>query len=348
MRKASGKAEYRRIAAELELAIRCGEYVDKLDHIQILADRFNVAKQTMTNALQLLRSYNIIEHHGRAGIHILRENLPGGVIAIIGKWSDEYFQENYDFIQPLIAEFEKSGYHFVVMRVFSSSMEFLNQLELSNFAGLIFNARSITETLAQRLADRKIPFVSISRLPLYPDMDYVNFDTEKSITQLASDLKAAGYRKIALLFPSQTEGYNQLLHKMWKKIKRQLALEILSCDKICHQDDLSWEDNAVNYLKKLAAMPEKPEVLIHYGSYSTQRQELYKQAVPDYPCCMRIVHVASTLNEEFAPNNVVFANAKKTELLKSAFTLLLERMRSPEAPIVHRLIPYNIEYLQKI
>ena len=348
MRKASGKAEYRRIAAELELAIRCGEYVDKLDHIQILADRFNVAKQTMTNALQLLRSYNIIEHHGRAGIHILRENLPGGVIAIIGRWRDEHTQEYYDFVQPVINEFEKSGYHFVMIRVLSSSMEFLNQLELSNFAGLIFNTRAITETLAQKLTDRKIPFVSISRLPLYPDMDYVNFDTETAVMQLASDLKAAGYRKIALLFPSQTEGYNQLLYKMWKKIKRQLALEILSCDKIRHQDDLSWEDNAVNYLKKLAAMPEKPEVLIHYGSYSSQRLEIYKQAVPDYPMNMRIVHVASPPGEQFDPNNVVLANVRKYELLRSAFTLLLERMRSPDAPKIHRLIPYNIEYLQKI
>ena len=348
MRKASGKAEYRRIAAELELAIRCGEYVDKLDHIQILADRFNVAKQTMTNALQLLRACNIIEHHGRCGMHILRENLPGGVIAIIGRWRDEHTQEYYDFVQPVINEFEKSGYQFVMIRALSSSMEFLNQLELSNFAGLIFNTRSITETLAQKLTDRKIPFVSISRLPLYPDMDYVNFDTEKSITQLASDLKAAGYRKIALLFPSQTEGYNQLLYKMWKKIKRQLALEILSCDKIRHQDDLSWEDNAVNYLKKLAAMPEKPEVLIHYGSYSSQRLEIYKQAVPDYPMNMRIVHVASPPGEQFDPNNVVLANVRKYELLRSAFTLLLERMRSPDAPKIHRLIPYNIEYLQKI
>ena len=33
MRKASGKAEYRRIAAELEIAIRRGEYLDKLDNI---------------------------------------------------------------------------------------------------------------------------------------------------------------------------------------------------------------------------------------------------------------------------------------------------------------------------
>lgn len=348
MRKASGKAEYRRIAAELELAIRHAEYGDKLDNIQILANRFDVAKQTMTNALQLLRSCNILEHHGRSGMRILRENLPSGVIAIIGRWDNEHLQENYDYMQPVIAEFEKSGYHFVVMRVLSTSMDFLNQLELSNFAGLIFTKHALTETMAQKLADRKTPFVSITRLPLYPDIDYVNFDTESAVRTLASDLKNAGYRKIALLFPSQTEGYNQLLYKMWKKIKRQLALEILSCDKIRHQDDLSWEDNAVNYLKKLAAMPEKPEVLIHYGSYSSQRLEIYKQAVPDYPMNMRIVHVASPPGEQFDPNNVVLANVRKYELLRSAFTLLLERMRSPDAPKIHRLIPYNIEYLQKI
>lgn len=348
MRKSSGKAEYRRIAAELEQAIRLGEYTDKLDNIQILAQRFNVAKQTMTNALQLLRSHNIIEHHGRAGMQILRQNLKSGVIAIIGRWNDEHFQENYNNMQPLIAEFEQSGYHFVVMRVLSSSMEFLNQLELSNFAGLIFTGNAITETLAEKLSERQIPFVSTSRLPFYSDMDYINFDTEKAVTQLASDLKNAGYRKIALLFISQTEGYNQLLNKMWKKIKRKLDLEILSCDRICHQDDLDWCGNAVKYLRHIAAMPEKPEVMIHYGGYNQQRIDMYKEAVPGYPISMRIMHVGSQKSGQFTPGNIVFANASTTDLMRGAFTLLLERMRSPEAPKVHRLIPYKIEYLQSI
>ena len=348
MRKASGKAEYRRIAAELELAIRHAEYGDKLDNIQILADRFDVAKQTMTNALQLLRSCNILEHHGRSGMRILRENLPSGVIAIIGRWDNEHLQENYDYMQPVIAEFEKSGYHFVVMRVLSTSMDFLNQLELSNFAGLIFTKHALTETMAQKLADRKTPFVSITRLPLYPDIDYVNFDTESAVRTLASDLKNAGYRKIALLFASQTEGYNQLLRKMWKKIKRELDLELLSCDRICHKDELTWEENAVNYFRHLSGMEEKPEALIHYGSYAQERIKLYKSVMPDYPANMRIVHVADGVSNQFEPANAVFENAHNSDLLYAAFNLLLERMRSPDAPPVHRLIPYEIKYLQNI
>ena len=348
MRKASGKAEYRRIAAELEMAIRRSEYQDKLDNIQILAERFDVAKQTMTNALQLLRSCNILEHHGRAGMQILRKNLPTGVIAIIGRWTDEHFQENYDSMQPVIAEIEKCGFNIVLMRILSSSMEFLSQLELSNFAGLIFTRHALTETVAEKLSARKTPFVSISRLPLYPDMDYVNFDTDTAVKVLARDLKNAGYRKIALLFPSSSEGYNQLLRKMWKKIKRELDLEILSCDRLCHKDELKWEENAANYFKHIDRMPEKPEVLIHYGSYTPERIKVYKSIMPDYPANMRIVHVASGEDQQLEPRNVVFKNASAAVLLHEAFNLLLEKMRSPEAPPVHRLIPYNIEYLQNI
>ena len=93
-------------------------------------------------------------------------------------------------------------------------MDLLNKLELSNFAGLIFTRNALTETMAQKLTDRKTPLVSTTRLPLYPDIEYVNFDTESAGKKLAADLKNAGYRKIALLFPSQTEGYNQLMMKI--------------------------------------------------------------------------------------------------------------------------------------
>ena len=348
MRKASGKAEYRRIAAELEIAIRRREYLDKLDNIQVLAERFDVAKQTMTNALQLLRSYNIIEHHGRSGMHILRKNLPTGAIAVIGRWDEEHFQENYNHMLPVLSEMEQCGYHIVMMRVHSTSIEFLNQLELSNFSGLIFTRHALTETLAEKLSARKTPFVSTTRLPLYPDIDYVNFDTDTAVKDLAGDLKQAGYRKIALLFSSRTEGYNQLLRKMWKKIKRELDLEILSCDRICHKDDLTWEENAANFFKLIARMPEKPEALIHYGSYTAERIDTYKSIIPDYPAKMRIVHVANNVDQVCAPEDVVFKNAREAVLLRSAFNILLERMRSPEAPPVHRLIPYKIEYLQNI
>lgn len=348
MRKSSGKAEFRRIAAELELAIRKGEYPERLDNIQQLMNRFDVAKQTISNALQLLRCHGIIEQHGRSGMIVDHSKLTNGVVGIIGTWEDDQkYQENYIYMQPAIVEMEKSGYSFVLLRTFSASADFLNKLELSGFAGFIFTGLALTETIAERLLKLKKPFVSTNRLPFFPDIDYVNFDTEKAVFQLASDLKDSGWKKIALLFVSNTDGYNQLLMKMWKKIKRELGLEILSCDRICHRDDLSWGENAVNYLRHIAAMPEKPEVMIHYGGYYSERIKSYKQAVPEYPLNMRIVHVAGAMEEHFNPDHIIFKNANSTELLQESFKILMERMRSPEAPKIHRLIPYNIEYLQK-
>lgn len=351
MSKASGKAEFRRIAAELELSIRRGEYPERLDNIRQLMKRFGVAKQTMTNALRLLRQHEFITSHGRSGLRINYDKLNSGVVAIIGRWDDAHYHENCAVMQPLIEDMEKSGFNFVLLRLFSGSMDFLSKLELSNFVGLIFTGYALTENLAAQLTARGIPFVSTTRMPLYPEMDYVNFDTESALNQLAGDLARAGYRRIGLLFPAcGSEGYNQVIMKMWKKIKRRLNLDFLSCDRFRHRDDLSWEQNAVNYVKHLAAMPEKPEVLIHYGDYSVHRQQLYKQAAGDYPFGMRLVYVEYEDNSTgvYDPNDIIFANAPSQQLLLPAFTLLVERMRSPEAAFVHRLIPYNINYIQNI
>ena len=347
MRKASGKAEFRRIAAELELEIRQGLYPERLPNLRELQERFDAAKQTLTNALSLLRAGGLAESHGRSGMKPCCDRQSAGVIGLLWQWDDEKFQENYTRVKPFFDHMERCGFQVVLLRACSSAMAFLNNAVLPHFVGLILHGNVVTENLAVGLAARRIPFVSTSRLPLYAKIDYVNFDTDRAVETLTADLMRAGYRRIALLFASGIEGYNQLLYKMWRRIKKKLDLEILSCDKILHRDDWSWTKNAECLLTHIAAMPEKPEVLIHYGGYYEERVACYRRAADGYPFGMRLVYPAT--REKLcraAPDDIVFESADSQVLLERAFPILVERMRTPDAPPIHRLVPYPIQYLQ--
>lgn len=347
MRKASGKAEFRRIAAELELEIRQGFYPERLPNLQELQERFDAAKQTLTNALSLLRAEGLVESHGRSGMKPCCGRQAAGVIGLLWPLDDENFQENYNRIKPFFDHMERCGFQVVLLRACSSAMAFLNNAVLPHFVGLILHGNVVTENLAVGLAERRIPFVSTSRLPLYAKIDYVNFDTDRAVEDLTAGLMRAGYRRIALLFSSRIEGYNQLLYKMWRRIKKKLGLEILSCDKILHRDDWSWEKNAECLLTHIAAMPEKPEVLLHYGDYCEERLAAYRRAAEDYPCGMRLVYPGSREKlRRAASDDIVFEGADSQVLLEKAFPILVERMRTPDAPPIHRLVPYPIKYLQ--
>lgn len=60
MGKASGKAEFRTIAAKLEMGIRQKVFSDRLPNIRTLQEQFDVSKQTMTRALALLQKSGIV------------------------------------------------------------------------------------------------------------------------------------------------------------------------------------------------------------------------------------------------------------------------------------------------
>ena len=105
------------------------------------------------------------------------------------------------------------------------------------------------------------------------------------------------------------------------------------------------EDECIPVVEKVSGLKFNEDF---FAGYSPERINLYKSIVPDYPAKMRIVHVADNRQQQLEKGNVVFANARNSDLLRAAFKLLLERMRSPEAPPVHRLIPYEIKYLQNI
>ena len=345
MKVASGKAEYRRSAAAMEIVIRCGVWQERLPNIQTLMKIYNIAKQPVTRALKVLQDNKIITFKGRSGMLINQAALTGGTIGlIVGNTHSEDIFQSVKGCWNLIL---KCGFQPVMVQGCNFSDSQFWQNICGQFDGLIFEPGMLPkEPVLNSLREKNIPFVATQILPFYPELDYVNFDTENAVRTLTGDLCRAGYKRIALHLSGYSDGYNDKLKTMWLKIKKQLGLELLSCDRVRYHDGWKWDKNAAIFLKSLQKMSEKPEVLIHYGQLSNELRELYKAHCPGYPWNIKIVSMKDKWHDcGFFPDETVFRSADVSCLLTAAFPVLLEKMRNPPACPIHRLIPYNIEYI---
>ena len=111
-------------------------------------------------------------------------------------------------------------------------------------------------------------------------------------------------------------------------------------------DGWDWNKNAMIFLESLQKMHPKPEVLIHYGRLPDELRKRYQEFLPNYPWDMKLVSTEDRWgNPKLFPGEIVIRSARTSRLLLAAFPMLLERMRNPQARPIHRLIPYDIEYI---
>ena len=99
MGKASGKAEFRTIAAKLEMGIRQNIYSDRLPNIHFLMEHFGVSKQTMTRALELLQRSGIVTFKGRSGMIIDCSMLKKRKIALVAAWTDGRKKQEMQYLK---------------------------------------------------------------------------------------------------------------------------------------------------------------------------------------------------------------------------------------------------------
>lgn len=345
MKKASGKAEYRRIAAAMEIVIRCGIWQERLPNIQTLMKIYNVAKHPVTRALKVLQDAEIITFKGRSGMLINQAALTGGTIGLIVH--STVSEDVAVAIRNCWKLILKCGFQPVMVQGCNFSNSQFWQNICRQFDGLIFEPGMLPkEPVLNSLRKKNIPFVATQILPFYPDLDYVNFDTEKAVKTLTADLCRAGYKRIALHLSGSSDGYNDKLKFMWLKIKKEFGLEILPCDRVCFHDGWNWDKNAAIFIDRLQKMSEKPEIMIHYGALSNELRELYKSQFPEYPWNIKLVITQDKWRQcDFMPDEIIVRPADVSCLLTAAFPVLLEKMRNPDAKPIHRLISYNIEYI---
>ena len=347
MSKASGKAEFRTIAAKLEMGIRQKVFSDRLPNIRTLQEQFDVSKQTMTRALALLQKSGIVKFKGRTGMVIDRSALKKRKIALVAAWTDGRKKDLLSVTTAFIDTLNDMGFHVELIRGDNQQHNFFPEHVLSDFDAVILRSYLRHESAVKRFYDANIPFVCAAPLPWAPEVDSVEYDTVMAISQVAADLKKWGFKKIALLYSGNASGSTDQIYKEWHKIKKRLFLPRLSCDKVLFTDGDQWEKNAVLLLEHIKNMKEVPEVLIHFGGKFDQRMEYYRQYVPDYPFGMKVVYQESLWERcSISPEDIIIKGNMRISILTEAFCILLERLLDPAAPPIHRKVPLPVEYVQ--
>lgn len=347
MGKASGKAEFRTIAAQLEMGIRRNIYSDRLPNIQSLMAHFDVSKQTMTRALGLLQKSGVLQFKGRSGMMIDRTKLKVKKIALVAAWTDGRKNDLLSDITPFLKDLDTMGFQVELIRGDNQQHNFFPEHVLTGFDGVILRSRVRHESALKKLSAAKIPFVSADSIPWEPEIDSTEYDSLSAITQIASDLKNRGFTRIALLYSSGIPGANDRISTFWRKIKKSLALPLLSCDRVHFMAGWEWEKNAILLFEHIQKMKERPEILIHYGGKFDQRIKSYLQNTPEYPFGMKVLYQESLWEHcSIAPEDILIKSPVRRTLLTEAFSILLERFLDPLAPPVHRKITFPVEYLQ--
>ena len=347
MGKASGKAEFRTIAAQLEMGIRRNFYTDRLPNIQSLMAHFDVSKQTMTRALALLQKNGILQFKGRSGMVIDRAQLKMKKIALVAAWTDGRKNDLLSVIGPFLKDLDTMGFQAELIRGDNQQHNFFPEHVLKGFDGVILRSRVRHESALKKLSAAKLPCVSADSNPWVPEIDSAEYDALSAINQIASDLKSRGFRRIALLYSSSAPGGNDQIFTAWRKIKKSLELPRLSCDRVHFTDGWEWEKNANLLFKHIQNMKERPEILIHYGGKFDQRIQSYLQNTPEYPFGMKVLYQESLWENCFiSPEDILIRSYDRSVLITEAFSILLERFLDPQAPPIHRKIPFPVEYLQ--
>ena len=347
MGKASGKAEFRTIAAKLEMGIRQNIYSDRLPNIHFLMEHFGVSKQTMTRALELLQRSGIVTFKGRSGMIIDRSMLKKRKIALVAAWTDGRKKDLLSVINPFAVLLDSMGFQVELIRGDSQQHNFLPEHVLKGYDAFILRSYVKQESAVKKLISAKIPFVSASPIRWAPEVDTVEYDTTMAITQIATDLKRWGFKRIALLFSSSSAGTTDEILTTWRRIKKSLDLPRLSCDRVHFTDGWSWEKNANLLFEHIKNMKERPEVLIHYGGKFDSRIEYYTANTPGYPFGMKVVYQESLWEKcSIVPDDIIIRSPNRSFLLTEAFSILLERLLDPQAPPIRRKVISPVAYLQ--
>ena len=314
------------IAAEIERMIRRGIYDEKLPPVTALQQEFNTAKQTITEAVKILASRNIVKTESkRGGVRILRENLQGGTILIVSR-SD---------CRPLLAKLAKEirADGLKPQYLTLSKSLFVSKELPENLRGVLFINSALTVEWAECLIRKKIPLVSCNQLFSSPRVDMFDFDLEHDLNWLIQSQIARGYRHISLFYSGFLEGFNDFLWRIFRKIKRRYGLPCESYDDI----PVQWSENPYNKLKytfsQMQRKKQYPEVMISFFDVRNFLSEAIETSGIELPENFRLVMMRSfskPMEKTVAGVSTFYMKTPMSPLWTAGYNRLRELMFSPE------------------
>ncbi len=341
-------SRYPALAAELEKRIQRGEYRGHLPTVRALAAEFGTTRQTVSMALRPLQRRGLVVSEGRRGLRIVPQKSRGGLIGVVATGGLGQLA-NDQFLKRLQQQLRADGYESLL--VASSNWQgptkicrFLGEY----FTGLIFTNSALTFEIAEYLDNRKIPFVSCNRLPVYPHLNYVENNWRGAIRQLAVDFAASGRRRLGLFFHGRLEGYNRLIRKEWHGIKAELGLAPLPCDDIELRYDDTTEASLEYFLRRLRGLRVDLDALLMWNGMTAGAVELLTRN-PETRLPETTVLAGVSVPGVSYPSNVCIYEDPHSygQVVFAAYDALRELLVAPVRRRIHRILDFPIAYVHQ-
>ena len=299
-----------------------------------LAAEFNIAIQTMFNAVQLLVQKELLIPCGSGGMLIDCSKLPCGLVAIAVYDSMLAHSSSFD---NLTQQINDDGFTPVFLGIPRKQPPFMaKRLFKADLAGVIFLYSAINPEFCEVLTNQQIPFVSANIMPGVKNVNFVERNNFGCMEQLVKMLYEKGYRKIAINLVSPLEGYIRFCGCQWRKILKKYDLEYSAYNSFRDEFPVMGSEEV---FENVAAEPLKnkndlPEVVIHWSGSGIKTVKSYANTDT------LLLLSKNTIKDEYVPENAVcFSTVSSTvQQCNDLWDLLLSMTIGGAGKTVHWFI----------
>ncbi len=334
--------KYANITLDLFDRIRDGELRGKLPVSRELTRRYNVSLQTVNTALKPLIRLGLLNPAGRHGTIICPEAGKGKLVGVVGWFSPEN-THGLTLYEKMLAQIEHDGFSHVLLSAPGRYITARQSRLFSEFDAVLFTDTTFRAKIAEFLDSSGIPFAADGLYPTYPDLNFVEFDTLKMVQELTLRLKEAGYSKIGLCFPSPRDGFNELIQRFWRQLKKKHGLPLLSADYIRYDWQGATEENTMYYLRKLNRAGEEPHALIIMSNFNAALQNKIFSEFGDITRRTLLIGRRNGMYDGVFSDKVLsFELPDFSGFYLHAWRILKMRLLMPELPPIQEWISYPL------
>ena len=334
------RAKAPEITQEIERRISRRVYEDELPSCRALAAEFQVARQTLTEALRPLVKTGLLLPARRNGIGIDRTRLRHGKLVVV----------TADVAHPVVRMEAAGLLKQIAIDGFEPCLLGRDWIEgghgelPSDTVGMLFINSALTVEAAEYLDRIGMPFVSCNQLPSYPRIHVMGFDNLASCRILAEEVVAAGYRRFGVFFSGHLEGYNDLLRSNILRLKRQLGIPHEIYDDVV----LDWRENTTVLFRRtlefMAQHHSHPEVLFCFCALSEECVAMLDAAEFGVPDTMTVLAMGPESGAVSSRILTFRGLISYGEFWLHGYQLLREAVFTPEMNRVKRLLIQKFEF----
>ncbi len=322
------------ITTRIEQRIRRGFYQDTLPVNELLQNEFQVAKQTLTEALRPLFTAGVLSCTSpRSGIQIVRNKLQTGTIAVVSG-TDIGLED-----RKLIREIQLDN--FAVKLFLPSDTVKFHKEDADKFCGILFINSALTKDIADEIKRLKVPFVSCNRIDFADNVSWIDYNQEANMRFIIEYLLERNYRRLGFFYSSPLVGFNEHSMKIVRRLKREYGLPTTFYDRFVSNINRPAIAELNKLLNRCADKNEYPEVLIGKSNFVS---ELTKFAPSVFPSKMKFIYHRA-FRERIPPEEGAYSfyfSRINWHLWLQGYQLLREMMLAPSNNTVRRFMPNRI------